>query len=397
MLTGADLRRKHPQRTVPASAVLLLALAGCAAPSDSGTAAEPIAFTAPGDAFVDAGAVERFVQDSVPRWSVYTSGRDLYRPGQGATEPSPNPVDRDRFCRLVVVPPGGATRPETWRWLSAAELWMKGDAYLTGELGLSFLDAVGIAMALAAAGPEPPPLPASTGNGAEEEEDPGWSPLPDDGRGDDHTWTGGPPGYGRPASQGSGARAGAGGRTSPSSPAQWPRAPSLGGQPRRDALTGVGPNDRPVGRYPGWDKPHGPNERWEVFRCRGVVYEGYKSDCPDFQGVPTGELWVPPFDQVVQHMADNARDNLELLRTDPSCLTICRAAVYLPGFLAVLCHGVPAVGAVPNLYAEAFVVLCAVVNTKLARVGAFVSAAVGPDWCEKSFCMPASGPGGPSR
>jgi hypothetical protein len=278
---------KHRVRTARTSAAVLVALSGCSASPDAGMVAEPIVLTVPGDTFVDVGAVERFVQDNVPKWSVYTSGRDLYRPGQGAEEPYPNPVDRDRFCELVIVPAGGETKPETWRYLSAAELWMKGDAYLTDEIGLSFLDAVGIAMALAAAGPEPPRLPPLTGDGA--------------------------------------------------------------------------------------------------------VYEGYKSDCPDFQGTPVGELWVVPFDQVVQRMADNARHNLDLVKTDPSCVTLCRAAMLAPTLIIGLCKASPGASEVPNLYAQAFSVLCAILSSKPGVFGSGIAAGFGLDWCKESFCTPPSG------
>jgi|HubBroStandDraft_6_1064221.scaffolds.fasta_scaffold60020_3 hypothetical protein len=406
MHTSPRSLAKHALRTWSTSAAVLLALSSCAAPPDTtGTVAEPLALAPVGETFVDVDAIEQFVQDNVPRWTAYVNGRDQDGTA-GAEAFFSAPVDRDQFYKVVLVPEGGDAKPETWLFLSSVELWMKGDAYLTEELHLSFLDEVGIEMALYAAGASPPLLP---GLSSSENPHPGYhfedeqsspdeqgspDPMlpPDDGGGDDHTWKGGPPTFGGPHQQGSGGHTGGGRGNAP--PSVWPTRPSRGGSNSAlDVANGVGPNDRPVGRYPGWDKPHGPQDKWEIFRCRGLVYEGYKSDCPDFQPVPPGELWVVPFDQVVRQAVENARQNMHMLRTDPDCLSWCKAAARIPAIFSASCLGAKALPSA-SVYIAAWQAVCDVYAFYRGPgfiVGSGVAAGWGPDWCEDTFCMPPSG------
>jgi hypothetical protein len=118
------------------------------------------------------------------------------------------------------------------------------------------------------------------------------------------------------------------------------------------------------------------------------VYEGYKTDCPDFQGVPLGERWVMPFDELVRHIAENARNNLTLMRTDSSCLTVCRIAMGLPTLLTVLCPAAPMAREVPSLFTQVFALLCAIVQSVPGRLGTASSALWGVTWCKESFCTP---------
>jgi hypothetical protein len=124
------------------------------------------------------------------------------------------------------------------------------------------------------------------------------------------------------------------------------------------------------------------------------VYEGYKSDCPDFQGTPVGDLWVVPFDQVVQRMADNAQHNIRMLRTDPGCMDSCLAAAAIPIALTTVCSGLQVVRGVPSPYIAALQAFCAIFrfSTGPAFAGSATAGGVlGPYWCENRFCLPPSG------
>jgi hypothetical protein len=148
-----------------------------------------------------------------------------------------------------------------------------------------------------------------------------------------------------------------------------------------------------VGKYPGWDKPH-PGEWWEKFRCGGKVYEGYRSDCPDFQPRSFDERWKTPFSDVGKQIVENIHDNVERIRTAPSCLSLCRGVALLPGLLSTAClAGRNVATRVPNVYALAFAVLCEVFKTRLAASAGYLTGALGLEWCKESFCKPPSGTG----
>jgi hypothetical protein len=161
----------------------------------------------------------------------------------------------------------------------------------------------------------------------------------------------------------------------------------------QDRLNGVGPNDRPVGKYPGWDRPHDSLERWQIFRCQGTVYEGYKSDCPDYKAVPLGERWERPFDDLTQQIAENVRHNIELQRTAPHCVTLCQGAILVPALLVQWCPSTPTPAALSNPYAAAFAAVCAVLKSPPAQNAILLGTGLGLAWCKETFCKPPSGNG----
>ncbi len=339
--------------------------------------------------------IEQLVRDNLPKWHVYANGFD-YDIGtapsaDGGRRYYRHPQEIDRHCALVLIPEGGNDRPETWIFLRYEHYWMKGAAYFTDELKLSVFDVLGILLALDEAGGHVPPL-SSLLNRAESdacrdsENGPYGPALPDWGI-DNHTCIGGPPSHWRqppaPTPQ-------------PSSPTRPPRSDGGGNwgvtPPRRhtgppsESFDGVKPRDQPVGKYPGWNKPH-PGEWWQRFRCGGQVWEGYKSDCPDFQEKPLGERWTKPFDELARDLADNARYTLELIRTDPNCTFMCKLIGAMPALLHMVCIEVPAVHPVMR-------VICAVFGSLKVTVGASIAGLKVDDSCEKWCQKPPQGASG---
>lgn len=386
--------RHSPLRTatlrLTALTAPLLLIACCAGPTETAQFASATGLPIESTTEDDSADLERFVRDHLPRWEVFVNGR-LCSAGP--------PMNLDSRCQLVLVP--DETRPETWVFLSAERYWMKGDRYLGEELGLSVFDALGILEALQDAGGLPPLLPSLRKTEHVGQAQDAWSyedreplPVPGDGRSDDHAWTGAPPDQVmRPASPGQ-PTTGQHRRHPPIDKWHWPVA-----QPRRDAdpppdiFSGAGPDDQPIGKYPGWDRPH-PGEWWQKFRCHGQVYEGYKSDCPDWQPGPIGQRWVMPFEELVEHLSQNFEQNIDSLRRDRNCMTACLIAAAVPTLLSSSCFAARSLSAVPNLYVRAWALLCHIFRFYKDPSfvgGAVVAGMLGPRWCENSFCAPPNG------
>jgi hypothetical protein len=339
--------------------------------------------------------IEQLVRATVPKWHVYASGYD-YDVGrapsaQGGKPYYSHPQEVDRHCQLALIPEGGNERPETWIFLRYEHYWMKGTAYFTDDLKLSVFDVLGILLALEDAGPEPPQLWSRERlHGVLDSlQDESGSfgvlpPAPPDWGVDNHTCTGGPPPIGPRQPPPSTHRPGS--SAPPHRSHEW-NGPTL---PPPPPWNGVLPKDKPVGKYPGWDKPH-PGEWPETFRCGGQVWQGYKSDCPDFQPKPIGERWTKPIDELAREVESNAQRNLDLMRTDPHCLEICTAAVILPGLVSALC---PTAASIPTVPTRIFALVCAILRYRIVAGGAYLGGALGAGWCKDSFCKTPSGNGG---
>lgn len=388
-----------------ASAIVLVSFACCAGPTETVEEASeamsplppsnpsPTLTVAPRPTAEELAQIEQFMRDNLPRWKVYLGGRDYYfsaRDAQAVKRFFRDPMELDRHCALVLVPEDGDTRPETWITLSYQRYWTRGAAYLTDELKLSVFDILAILLALEDAHGHVPPL-----RSLERDEDTdtlryedgpyGVVPLvPPDWIVDNHTWAGGPPSIEvRPSAP------------KPPWPAHsppprsqdwwtWPVKPP----PRHTGprLDGILPGDKPVGKYPGWDKPH-PGEWWQKFRCGGQVWEGYKSDCPDYQPRPIDERWKTPFSEVARQMAENAGQTLELLRTDPNCTFMCKLIAAMPALLHTVCIEAP--------IHPAMKLICAVFASLKVTIGAGIAGLKFDDACEK-WCQqpPRVSPGG---
>jgi hypothetical protein len=385
---------------VSAFAVLLASFACCAGPTETveqaseamsplpANESSPLLPPVPQVTTEELAELEQFVRAALPKWHVYASGFDYdlgTAPGPHGGKPYySHPQEIDRHCQLALIPEGGNDLPETWIFLRYEHYWMKGASYLTDDLKLSVFDVLGILLALEDAGPEPPQLWSRERlrgvlDSLQDESGPyGVLPtVPPDWGVDNHTCTGGPPPIGtRPSPPNS---HGPGNSAPPHRSHEW-NGPTL---PPPPPWNGVLPKDKPVGKYPGWDKPH-PGEWAEKFRCGGKVYEGYKSDCPDFQRKPIGERWTKPFDELSRDLASNAQHTLELIRTSPNCTFMCKLIGAMPPLLHMVCIEAPVVHPVMR-------VICAVFGSLKVTVGASIAGLKFDDSCEKWCQKPPQG------
>lgn len=394
-----------------AFATLLVSIMCCAGPTETFEAASeamiaipplnpsPNLTVAPRPTAEELAQMEQLVRDNLPKWKVYANGHDSYDAGsrgeRGGLRYFGHPRDLDQHCLLVLIPEGGDRQPERWTFLRYERYWLRGPAYFTEELKLSVLDVLGILLALGDAGPEPPQLWSRKRlhevESLKYEDGPHGvlPPVPPDWGRDEHTWTGGPPSaVPRPHPPS---------RPPPNSgPLTGQMTPLPPSKSLEEIWNGLAPTDEPAGRYPGWNRPH-PGEKWERFRCGGKVYEGYRSDCPDFQRKPIGERWTKRFEDLARDLANNAGHTLDLIRADPDCVTLCKAAVVLPSIISGTCLASERfLGAVPHPYARVLLVFCEIfrVFKDPIVVGAGLGAAqFGPDWCKESFCHPPSNSG----
>jgi hypothetical protein len=177
-----------------------------------------------------------------------------------------------------------------------------------------------------------------------------------------------------------------------------PPPDSVNGNAHEDWLDGVSPGDRPTGLYPGSDDPHEcPSMTRGVFLCRGKVYLGCKSLCPDYS-LSESERWAQAWNDAGKQWG--VVDRLKEMQHSPNCYDECVDLGAVPLIISAVCLTANLTWSIPfpaapwlaaldksiAFYCDTTGLLRAAQVSLASGAGVIWSLKLG-DWC-RAYCTP---------